>query len=264
MREMKDSGVEWIGEIPATWQLYKMKYLGKYINGFPFKPDDWGDTGKPIIRIQDLTGTNKEPNYYRGELDSKYLVTNGDILVSWAATLDAFEWEKGEGWLNQHIFKAIPNTDIVEKSFFIWLLKTAMKYMNDDNKHGIVMQHVTLPVFNNFTVVLPSHVEQEKLSVTLCRSVNMVASLISNQKTQIEKLKAYKQSLIAEVITKGLDSAVPMKDSGVEWIGEIPAHWEVNRGKELFAEVDARSVDGSEELLTVSQYTGITPRSQKM
>lgn len=263
MREMKDSGVEWIGEIPATWQLYKMKYLGKYINGFPFKPDDWGDTGKPIIRIQDLTGTNKEPNYYRGELDSKYLVTNGDILVSWAATLDAFEWKKGEGWLNQHIFKAIPNTDIVEKSFFIWLLKTAMKYMNDDNKHGIVMQHVTLPVFNNFTVVLPSHVEQEKLSVTLCRSVNMVASLISNQKTQIEKLKAYKQSLIAEVITKGLDSAVPMKDSGVEWIGEIPAHWEVNRGKELFAEIDARSVDGSEELLTVSQYTGITPRSQK-
>lgn len=263
MREMKDSGVEWIGEIPATWQLYKMKYLGKYINGFPFKPDDWGDTGKPIIRIQDLTGTNKEPNYYRGELDSKYLVTDGDILVSWAATLDAFEWEKGEGWLNQHIFKAIPNTDIVEKSFFIWLLKTAMKYMNDDNKHGIVMQHVTLPVFNNFTVVLPSHVEQEKLSVTLCRSVNMVASLISNQKTQIEKLKAYKQSLIAEVITKGLDPAVPMKDSGVEWIGEIPAHWEVNRGKELFAEIDARSVDGSEELLTVSQYTGITPRSQK-
>lgn len=90
-----------------------------------------------------------------------------------------------------------------------------------------------------------------------------VDTLIANVQAQIEKLKAYKQSVITEVVTKGLDPSVPMKDSGVEWIGEIPAHWEIKRGKALFKETEARSADGSEELLTVSQYTGITPRSQK-
>lgn len=263
MHEMKNSGVDWIGEIPVTWQLYKMKYLGKYINGFPFKPDDWGNAGKPIIRIQDLTGTNKEPNYFEGELDSKYLVADGDILVSWAATLDAFEWKGGESWLNQHIFKAIPNTDIVEKAFFIWLLKTSMKHMNDDNKHGIVMQHVTLPVFNNFIVALPSHVEQKRLSATLCRGVSRVDSLIANQEAQIKKLKAYKQSLITEVVTKGLDPTAPMKDSGVEWIGEIPAHWSIMPSKYLFANSDERRRDNDVQL-TASQKYGMISQEEYM
>ena len=104
MRKMKDSGIEWIGEIPEGWEVSKLKYLGRYVNGYPFKPDDWGDKGKPIIRIQDLTGSNDSPNYYDGDIDAKYHIKNGDILVSWAATLDAFIWNKGDGLLNQHIF----------------------------------------------------------------------------------------------------------------------------------------------------------------
>lgn len=263
MREMKDSGVQWIGEMPLQWKLYKIKHLGQYINGFPFKPEDWSDAGKPIIRIQDLTGSNKKPNYYTGQLDEKYLVVNGDILVSWAATLDAFEWVRGEGWLNQHIFKAIPNVSLVDKQYFVWLLKTAMRYINDDNKHGIVMQHVTLPVFNNFLVPLPELKTQKYIAIALNSDVHKVDTLIANVQAQIERLKAYKQSLITEVVTKGLNPTAPVKNSGVEWIGEIPAHWEVKRRKVLFEESDARSADGSEELLTVSQYTGITPRSQK-
>ena len=263
MRETKNSGIPWIGVIPTSWKLYKMKHLGQYVNGYPFKPDDWGDTGRPIIRIQDLTGTNKEPNYYSGTIDDKYLVTDGDILVSWAATLDAFEWNQGEGWLNQHIFKAIPDVELVDRTFFIWLLKTAMTYMNDDNKHGIVMQHVTLPVFNNFVVPLPNIEEQKAVAVALRRDVEKVDSLIMNQEAQIEKLKQYRQSLINEVITKGVDSSKNQKDSGIDWLGSIPEHWDIKRGKELFRESDLRSTDGTEELLTVSQYTGITPRSQK-
>ena len=105
--------------------------------------------------------------------------------------------------------------------------------------------------------------EQKLIAVVLDEKCAQVNTLIANVQAQIEKLKAYKQSLITEVVTKGLDHTVPMKDSGVAWIGEIPAHWEIKRGKVLFEESDARSADGSEELLTVSQYTGITPRSQK-
>ncbi len=105
--------------------------------------------------------------------------------------------------------------------------------------------------------------EQQKIAAYLDKQTAQVDAPITNIQTQIEKLKAYKQSMITEVVTKGLDPTVPMKDSGVEWIGEIPAHWKIQRGKALFKETEARSADGSEELLTVSQYTGITPRSQK-
>ena len=135
-REYKDSGIEWIGLIPKEWKLAALKQIGTYINGYAFKPEDWTDSGKPIIRIQDLTGSMGSPNFYNGELDSKYLVSKGDILVSWAATLDAFIWEKEEGWLNQHIFKALPSCDVNYK-FFYWLIKLAMENMNNDNKHGI-------------------------------------------------------------------------------------------------------------------------------
>lgn len=234
MREMKDSGVAWIGEIPETWSINKMKYIGTYINGYAFKPDDWGNTGLPIIRIQDLTGSNNNPNYFNGNIDQKYYVENGDILVSWAATLDAFEWNKGEGWLNQHIFKAIPQKDIVSKPYYIWLLKVAMSYMNDDNKHGIMMQHITLPVFNNFSIAIPSLEDQQKIAAHLDRKCTQIDALISNAQQQIEKLKAYKQSVITETVTKGLNPDVAMKDSGVEWIGEIPEHWDAVPIRSLF------------------------------
>lgn len=234
MREMKDSGVAWIGEIPETWSINKMKYIGTYINGYAFKPDDWGNTGLPIIRIQDLTGSNNNPNYFNGNIDQKYYVENGDILVSWAATLDAFEWNKGEGWLNQHIFKAIPQKDIVSKPYYIWLLKVAMSYMNDDNKHGIMMQHITLPVFNNFSIAIPPLEDQQKIAAHLDRKCTQIDALISNAQQQIEKLKAYKQSVITETVTKGLNPDVAMKDSGVEWIGEIPEHWDAVPIRSLF------------------------------
>lgn len=233
MREMVDSGVAWIGQMPKGWHLFKMKYIGQFINGYPFKPEDWGDIGKPIIRIQDLTGSNKEPNYYSGSIDDKYSVSNGDILVSWAATLDAFEWNKGEGWLNQHIFKAIPDPSVVDRSYCVWILKTAMSHMNDDNKHGIMMQHVTLPVFNNFLVPLPDIEEQRTIASKLREDVRKTDALIILQENQIEKMKQYKQSLIMEVVTKGLNGNVTFKDCQVEWLSRIPSHWKECRIKDV-------------------------------
>lgn len=228
MRAMKNSGIPWIGEIPEGWNCARMKQIGKYVNGYAFKPEDWGNSGKPIIRIQDLTGSNNSPNYYEGDIDEKYLIMNGDILVSWAATLDAFIWGNGEGWLNQHIFKAIPNTSI-QKDFFFWLLKVAMSHMNNDNKHGIVMQHLTLNVFGNFIIPIPPLAEQQRIAEFLDRKCAEVDEMIALQELIIEELKAYKQSVITEAVTKGLNPDVPMKDSGSLWIGEIPTNWNLTR-----------------------------------
>ncbi len=263
MREMKDSGAQWIGNIPADWSVSKLKYVGEYINGYAFKPEQWGDKGRLIIRIQDLTGSNDNPNYFDGIIDNKYIVHNGDILVSWAATLAAFIWNRGEGLLNQHIFKATNKADIVTYDFFFWLIKVAMEYMNNDNKHGIVMQHVTLDVFDNFKVALPSLMEQSRIASILDTECTRIDSVIEQTRASVEEYKKLKQAVITQAVTRGIRPGRKMKNSGVVWLDSIPVEWEMVRGKGLFAESDSRSEDGSEELLTVSQYTGITPRSQK-
>lgn len=233
-RAMKDSGIEWIGQIPENWKILKFKNIGTYINGYAFKPEDWTSEGKAIIRIQDLTGSNNKPNYYDKQLDIKYNVSNGDFLISWAATLDAFIWNKEDAWLNQHIFKAIPNR-IMHNKYFFWLIKEAMQNMNNDNKHGIMMQHVTLNVFNNFLVPIPPISEQQKIADYLDKRCEKIDTAIDNQKQIIEKLKEYKQSLITETVTKGLNPNVKMKDSGIEWIGSIPEHWAVRKLRYLFS-----------------------------
>lgn len=224
-REMKDSGIEWIGDIPREWESTRLKHLGKFVNGYAFKPEQWGYTGKRIIRIQDLTGSNDNPNYFDGEIDIKYHINNGDILVSWAATLDAFIWNKGEGLLNQHIFKAVHNKELISYEFFYWLLKETMENMNNDNKHGIVMQHVTLDVFNNFKVPLPNIVEQQRIAAFLDTQCAHIDSVIEKTRAAIEEYKRLKQSVITQAVTKGIRPNREMKDSGIEWIGEIPKEW---------------------------------------
>lgn len=229
MREMKDSGIEWIGKIPETWGISKLKYIGKYINGYAFKPSDWSDTGRKIIRIQDLTGSYDNPNYYDGDIDSKYVIKNGDILVSWAATLDAFIWHKDEGLLNQHIFKAIPDKKIIDYNFFFWMIKIAMENMNNDNKHGIFMQHVTLDVFNNFTIPLPKISEQSRIATFLTSRCDEINAVLEKTRASIKEYKKLKQAVITQAVTKGIRGDRPMKDSGIDYIGNIPKDWGVCR-----------------------------------
>ena len=252
MREMKDSGIEWIGKIPHCWNTSKLKYLGQYINGYAFKPEEWGSKGVPIIRIQDLTGSNDNPNYFEGQIDKKYGVENGDILISWAATLDAFIWNKGNGWLNQHIFKAVPNRRIIDYDFFFWMIKESMKNMNNDNKHGIFMQHVTLSVFNNFTIPMPPLAEQHRIAAFLDRKCAEIDAVLEKTRASIEEYKKLKQAVITQAVTKGIRGDRPMKDSGIEWIGEIPAEWKVN----LIKNVATTGSGGTPESGNPSLYDG--------
>lgn len=256
MREMKDSGIEWIGKIPHCWNTSKLKYLGQYINGYAFKPEEWGSKGVPIIRIQDLTGSNDNPNYFEGQIDKKYGVENGDILISWAATLDAFIWNKGNGWLNQHIFKAVPNRRIIDYDFFFWMIKESMKNMNNDNKHGIFMQHVTLSVFNNFTIPMPPLAEQHRIAAFLDRKCAEIDAVLEKTRASIEEYKKLKQAVITQAVTKGIRGDRPMKDSGIEWIGKIPAEWDVVPFSK-FARVSANLVNPSD----YQDYLQVSPEN---
>lgn len=241
---MKDSEVEWIGEIPEGWDISKVKYIGRYINGYAFKPDQWGQDGLPIIRIQNLSGSSESINYFDGKISDDYLIDDGDILISWSATLDAFIWNYGKGWLNQHIFKAIPNVQKTHKSYFFHLMKIAMLNMSSD-KHGSAMQHVTNQIFGNFQVPLPSLSEQKLIADFLDEKCAEIDNLSEDIQKQIDILNDYKKSVITRAVTKGLDPNAEMKDSGIKWIGEIPKDWTCKKIKYLANTKQSNSfVDG--------------------
>lgn len=257
----KDSGIEWLGNIPTHWEKNKVKYIADYLNGHAFKPSDWSDQGKEIIRIENLTNSEARANRFQGELDRQYLVRRGDILLSWSASLGVYVWDREDGWLNQHIFKVTPNPDVVAKSFYLWLSKWFIIELQKEC-HGSTMKHLTKDKFGRFVVYLPPFPEQQLIAAFLDFEAKRIEALITKKERHIELLLEKSAALISNAVTKGLNPNVPMKDSGFELVGEIPAHWTLVRSKAIFYEVDERSESGDEELLTVSHITGVTPRSE--
>lgn len=148
------------------WQKKRLGDIATFVNGYPFKPSEWSLDGLEIIRIQNLTKSSKECNYYKGELNPKYKVLYGDILISWSATLGIFEWKGKEAWLNQHIFKVDFNKDPIDKKFFIFLIEHVL----DDLKsqvHGATMKHITKSNFDNTLVPIPPLEQQKKIAEKL-------------------------------------------------------------------------------------------------
>ena len=137
---MKDSGVERLGEMPEHWNRTALKFVGDYQNGYPFKPEDRGTEGLPIIRISQLTG-NDEPAYYSGDLDERVKVRDGDLLFTWSATIDSFIWDKGEAWLNQHIFRVSPSAE-ADKRYLYYVIKHVAPKVADFDAHGSTMRHI--------------------------------------------------------------------------------------------------------------------------
>lgn len=263
MRKMKDSGVAWIGEMPEDWTVKRGKFTLKLLNRPVKETDDVitcfrdGEvTLRTNRRTDGFTVSVKEIGYQG--------IEPGDLVIH---GMDGFAGSIG---ISDSRGKSSPvlvvcDTDENKRYIMYYLRSMAYNDVFTALATGIRVRSCDLRwnKLAELPYILPSLEEQNQIVLAIESSTSKVDALISNVQAQIEKLKAYKQSLITEVVTKGLDPNVPMKDSGVEWIGEIPKCWNMVRGKALFEECDARSDDGSEELLTVSQYTGVTPRSQK-
>jgi len=136
--------------------------VAKFINGRAFKPSDWGSNGLPIIRIQNLTNEDATFNYYDKAVEEQYYVKDGDLLISWSATLDVFIWNRGNAVLNQHIFKAIPDTNKISKMFLFYALKYVMDELRAQT-HGATMKHITRKPFEQTKIFLPPLPEQERI-----------------------------------------------------------------------------------------------------
>ena len=150
--------------IPNGWLPARLNDTGLYINGLAFKPSDWKQTGLPIIRIQNLTDPSREFNYASGEFPDEVIVRDGDILVSWSATLEAFTWSRGKAVLNQHIFRVLPDEKLTAKSFLHLVLRHAVQDMADGkHAHGLVMTHINRGPFLAHIVLIPPLAEQHRI-----------------------------------------------------------------------------------------------------
>ena len=133
--------------------------IATYINGYAFKPEDWGHSGLPIIRIQNLTGTNEDFNYYDGSYPERVEVNNGDVLISWSASLGVYLWSQGKAILNQHIFKVVFDKLPIEKRFFMFAVEQKLVEMADKT-HGSTMKHIVKKDFDNTLIAYPSKAQQ--------------------------------------------------------------------------------------------------------
>ena len=231
----RESAVDWLGSVPSAWDLKPLKHLAEFINGDAFKPDEWSEDGTPIIRIQNLNG-GEEFNYFRGETNPRHHVQKGDLLFGWSGnrgtSFGPFVWPReGLHYLNQHIFKIVPGNCHV--GWLYWCLKAVTLYV-EQQAHGIIgMVHVTKGALGSIPAPFPDRQEQSAIAAFLDHETAKIDALVAEQERLIALLKEKRQAVISHAVTKGLDPNAPMKDSGVEWLGQVPAHWEVGHIKRL-------------------------------
>ena len=167
----------------SKWEMVRLGDVATYVNGFAFKPADWSNKGIPIIRIQNLTGTSDVVNYYDKKYSTKYEINNGDVLISWSASLGVYEWKKGKALLNQHIFKVVFDKLVLDKRFFVFVIAEKLREMSS-LVHGSTMKHITKKYFDRIEIQLPPLESQKKIATAL----DSANALIEKRKEQIEKL----------------------------------------------------------------------------
>ena len=176
------------------WEYKKLGEVATYINGYAFKPDQWKESGTPIVRIQNLNNANAPYNYYDGEVPDKVKIQNGDLLISWSASLGAYIWNGGNAFLNQHIFKvAFDKTDI--DKFFLKYAVTSKLAAMAEQVHGATMKHIVKKDFDNTQIPYPPKSTQ----LAIVSELDKINELIRLKKEQLKDFDNLAQSLFYEM-----------------------------------------------------------------
>jgi type I restriction enzyme S subunit len=171
-------------EMPERWELKTLGDVAKFQNGNGFSKSDWEKDGLRIIRIQNLTGSNDKINYYSGDVDERYHIYDGDILLSWSATLEVFEWQRGHALLNQHIYNVKPYNS--EKKFIYYLLKWLLEDI-ESHTHGSTMKHITKKKLLSIEVPIPP-LEEQKAIVEKLEEIFYSIDEIQDAQEQAEEI----------------------------------------------------------------------------
>ena len=182
------------------WEYKKLGLLATYINGFAFAPNDWSTEGKPIIRIQNLTDKSAHFNRcVRTDIPKKYKVVNGDVLISWSATLGVFEWDREDSWLNQHIFKVVFDKIEINKQFFKYIVETSLEEMSK-HTNGATMKHIRKGDFDNILVPIPPLKNQEEIATYLDSAFAKIDAMKANAEKALDEAKALFQASLKEML----------------------------------------------------------------
>lgn len=246
-RELKDSGIEWIGQIPKDWEVPRLKNVAELhgrIGWNGLRSDEFEEnsyaylvTGQDFKTSEIVWNNCYQIRKERYDEDPFIQLHNGEILVTKDGTIGKIaivsKMDK-PGCLNSGIFVLRQKIDAFAPKYLYWqLYSTLLKTYNDYmNLGGTTIVHLYQNVFERMPLLAPSISEQQKIADYLDKVCGEVDEMVTLQETMIEELKAYKQSVITEAVTKGLNPKVPMRNSGIDWIGEIPEHWDT--GKTLY------------------------------
>lgn len=204
----KPSGVEWLGDVPEHWEVKKLKHLTRFRNGLAFKPADWASKGVPIIRIQNLNGSDQFNYTTRNDLPADLLIRTGDLLFSWSGnrgtSFGSYMWDREfPGYLNQHIFKLEGYS--LHKRYFAHLLRAVTTHI-EEQTHGIIgLVHVTKPELGAVLVPVAPPTEQQQIADEMDSKIVLLDAIGARARREIDLLREYRTRLIADVVTGKLD-----------------------------------------------------------
>lgn len=223
----RESGVEWLGEVPRHWHVKPIKAVGEVVNGFPFDSalfDPKG--GYPLVRIRDLDSVETETRF-AGEFIEGAAVTNQDVLIGMDGDFSVGRW-RGEGvaLLNQRMC-CIRTPDAHLTRFVEYALPTPLRLINETT-YATTVKHLSSSQVRRIKIAMPpAHDELVAIVDYLDREIVKLDALVTEQQRLIALLTEKRQAVISHAVTKGVNLAAPTKASHVEWLGDVPAHWRV-------------------------------------
>lgn len=268
-REMKDSGVEWIGEIPENWDVLPIKRNYRIVAGATpksDKPENW-DGEIPWITPSDYKTEDKYILSGKKSITEKgynscstTMVPANSIIFSKRAPVGTVAISANELCTNQGCLSCVPLNK--SNSVFGYYSMIAGKNAFEMAALGTTFMEISADAFANMKLPYCGITEQQQIVHFLDRKCTAIDTAIEKTKKSIEKLEEYKKAVITKAVTKGIDPNAKMKDSGVEWIGEIPENWDIRRGKFILKKL-SRSVKDSDEVITCFRDGEVTLRKNR-
>jgi type I restriction enzyme S subunit len=236
----KDSGIEWIGEIPYYWNIRKLKFICKIFNGDSLKDEEKElyreeiENSIPYVSTKDIDVWTSKINYENGlsiPIDhARFKIASKN---SFLMCIEGGSAGRKHGLLEKDVFfvnkLACFETKSENNKFLYYYSQSPLFQSQFQNSLSGLIGGVAISQIRNFSAILPSLNEQIIIANYLDHKTSQIDSLISKKERLIQLLEEERIALINQAVTKGLDPSVPMKDSGIEWLGEIPKHWEAKK-----------------------------------
>lgn len=226
----KDSGIEWLGEIPVHWGISRISDLTTLINGYPFDSELFarGD-GVPLVRIRDLGSTETEINYVGpvSPLIENAWINRGDVIIGMDGNFNVARWRGLRALLNQRMccLRPLEGTD---PGFISYLLPFPLKVINDLT-YSTTVKHLSSLEVRKIRLGAPRYEEQLSIAAFLDRETARIDALMEKKRRLLDLLREQRSTLIYRAVTQGLDPKVHMKNSGIDWPSATPAHWTARR-----------------------------------